>query len=280
MRLGAPVFIESDDPFLLAEEHVKKGYRAAYAPAHLSLEDAAGLRECERAFAGAGVAIAEVGAWCNPLDRDGEKARQNREFMKERLAFADEVGALCCVNILGSYAAESWHGYSPDGYSEGFFAECVDVAREVIDAVRPKRTKLAFEMMPFMFLDGPEEYLRFLRAVDRRGAGVHVDMCNCISSPRLLKDCAGLTRRAFALLGEDILSIHAKDITVDPLPSVVSFKEVLMPRGGFDHGALLQCAAALKRDVPVMLEHLSSEAEYDSAAGFLKGKAKELGLSF
>src|SRR5713101_4490714 len=87
IRLGAPIFLKSDDPRELAREHRRLGYSAAYCPQAKSTETER-IREIEKAFAAENVVIAEVGAWVNMLDPDPEKRTKNLEFVIERLTVA------------------------------------------------------------------------------------------------------------------------------------------------------------------------------------------------
>jgi hypothetical protein len=41
--------------------------------------------------------IAEVGAWVNLLDPDSAKRKANLQYVTERMALAEAVGARCCV---------------------------------------------------------------------------------------------------------------------------------------------------------------------------------------
>src|SRR3954447_6466310 len=82
VRLGGPIFLKSDDPEALAKEHLRLGYTAAYCPA-AKVEETEKVRAIERAFASAGVVIAEVGAWVNMLDPDAEKRRRNMEYVTQ-----------------------------------------------------------------------------------------------------------------------------------------------------------------------------------------------------
>ena len=107
MRLGGPVFMNSDDPRELAREHRRLGYRAAYVP-KVELHDKDRIRAIIREFAAQDVVIAEVGAWVNMLDPDPEKRQKNLDYVEQRLALAEEIGALCCVDIAGSYDPKSW----------------------------------------------------------------------------------------------------------------------------------------------------------------------------
>jgi len=63
------------------------------------VDDAARIREIEKAFAAENVVIAEVGAWVNMLDPDADKRAKNLHYVSERLALAEAVGARCCPTL-------------------------------------------------------------------------------------------------------------------------------------------------------------------------------------
>src|SRR5438270_8510281 len=88
IRLGGPIFLKSDDPRELAREHKRLGYSAALCP-RAKADDAARVREIEKAFAAEDVVIAEVGAWTNMLDPDDARRRANMQYVTERLALAE-----------------------------------------------------------------------------------------------------------------------------------------------------------------------------------------------
>jgi len=266
MRLGGQVFYNGTNPEEFALAHVKKGFRAAVCPWWLSMERPEEVAAFKKAMAKHDIRIAEVGAWCNPMHPDKEEAEKNISYMIERLQLAEELHADTCVNILGTKSRENWFGPCKEGYSEEFFNEAVQVVQRVIDAVKPVHTKLSFEMMPYYFLDGPEAYLRFLKAVNRKEAGVHLDICNTINQPGRFYNNAEFIRHTFDLLGEYIVTLHLKDIALKKDALTVAFEEVLIGTGGIDYPVLLQEISKLPKDVPAMLEHLETEEEYDKAA--------------
>jgi len=266
MRLGGQVFYNGTNPEEFALAHVKKGFRAAVCPWWLSMERPEEVAAFKKAMAKHDIRIAEVGAWCNPMHPDKEEAEKNISYMIERLQLAEELHADTCVNILGTKSRENWFGPCKEGYSEEFFNEAVQVVQRVIDAVKPVHTKLSFEMMPYYFLDGPEAYLRFLKAVNRKEAGVHLDICNTINQPGRFYNNAEFIRHTFDLLGEYIVTLHLKDIALKKDALTVAFEEVLIGTGGIDYPVLLQEISKLPKDVPAMLEHLETEKEYDKAA--------------
>jgi len=266
MRLGGNVFYDGTDPEEYALLHVKKGYGAALCPDFISMEDSVKLQEFKAVMKEHDIVIAEVGAWNNPQHPDREQADANIRHMVNRLRLAEELEACTCVNILGTRQTATWFGPHKDCYSENFFEECVKVSQRIIDEVNPVHTKLSFEMMPYCFLDGPQEYLRFLNAVDRKAAAVHLDICNTMNNPRRFYSNAEFIRETFSLLKDHIVTMHLKDITLVEDSLTAAFKEVLIGTGGIEYKVLMEEIAKLPADIPAMLEHLETEEEYDKAA--------------
>jgi len=278
IRLGGPIFLKSDDPRELAREHRRLGYGAAYCP-EAKVEDTARVREIEKAFAAENVVIAEVGAWVNMLDPDAEKRAKNLHYVIERLALAEAVGARCCPDIAGSYNPKVWYGPNPRNLSQEFFDSTVENCRRVIDEVKPKRTKFTIEMMGWSLPDGPDSYLKLLRAVDRSGFAVHMDVCNGINSPEKFYRSGEFISECFRKLGPWIASCHAKDLAWIPEMNV-HFVEVIPGRGEVDYRAYLTELAKLPVDAPLMLEHLKTAEEYDEGKRYIMKVAAEVGLSF
>lgn len=112
-----------------------------------------------------------------------DKAKENISYCKKQPELAEYVGAICCVNIAGTNGGGIWDG----GYKENFYASAynsiIDITREIIDAVKPVKTKYSLEPTPYMVPYSPENYLKLLNDVNRSGFGVHLDAVNMINSP-------------------------------------------------------------------------------------------------
>jgi sugar phosphate isomerase/epimerase len=279
IRLGGPIFVKSNDPAVLAREHRRLGYSAAYCPEIATLSDSKLLSEIRRAFAAENVLIAEVGAWKNLLDPDSAKRRENLEYVTQRCALADALGALCCVDIAGSYNPSTWYGPDPKNLSREFFDATVENCQRILDAVKPTRTRFTIEMMGWNLPDGPDAYLELIRAVDRKAFAVHLDVCNGINCPQRFYQNAEFIRECFRKLGPSIISCHAKDLRWD-VELNVHFEEVVPGRGQVDYGAYLGELAQLGRDVPLMLEHLHTAEEYDEGRLYIRKVADRIGLTF
>jgi sugar phosphate isomerase/epimerase len=275
--LGGPIYLDSDDPGALAREHRRLGYRAAYIP-KVERHEEDRIKAIVKEFAAQDVVIAEVGAWVNMLDPDTEKRRRNLEYVEQRLALAEEVGARCCVNIAGSYDPKVWYAPNPKNFGQEFIDATVENCRRLIDAVKPSRTKFSIEMMPYSFPSGPDEYLKLLKAVDRRAFAVHLDVCNAINTPQRMYNNGAVIRECFQKLGPWITSCHAKDLAWENYYQVC-FREVIPGRGHIAYKTYLAELSELPTQAPLMLEHLNSAEEYDEARKYIATVAGILGLS-
>jgi sugar phosphate isomerase/epimerase len=276
IRLGGPVFIRSTDMRAVAREHRRLGYSAAYCPAGLKASDAAAIADAKKAFAAEDVLIAEVGAWKNLLESDPSKRQANQEYVQERLALADEIGARCCVDIGGSYHPTLWDGPDPRNLTREYFDATVENCRKLIDAVKPTHTHFSIEMMGWSLPNTADAYVQLVKAVDRTAFGVHVDVCNIVDSPERYYSNGRIIDEVFQKLGPWILSCHAKDVG----PHATHFTEVIPGRGGIDYKRYLRNLAGLKTETPLMLEHLQTAAEYDEGRRFILKTGAECGVTF
>ena len=274
MRIGAPVF-NYDSAESWALKHVERGYGAAYFPLD-STADPAGIDAYVEAAERHGLVIAEIGAWNNLLDRDPSKREANFHYAVAQLKLADRVGAKCCVNITGSLG-ERWDGPHPDNFSDETYRRVVGSIQSIIDAAAPKRTFYTVEPMPWMLPHSIEDLSRLIRDVDRERFAVHVDMCNMVNSFDWVYRTGELTRAFFREFGPLIRVVHAKDTVIgDQL--TLHIGEAIPGRGLFDYDALLTACEELDPDLPVMAEHLHTEAEYLQATDFMQAKAEALGI--
>lgn len=273
MRLGGPAFGDASDPEKWIALHKAAGYTAAFCPVNADASDDT-VRAYADAAAKADIIIAEVGAWSNPLSPDEDTRRKALAHCKAQLALADRIGARCCVNISGS-RGDQWDGPHPLNLTDATFDMIVQVVREIIDAVKPTRTYYTLETMPWMYPDSVESYLRLLDVVNRPRFAVHFDPVNLICSPQRYYTNAALIRDFTHKLGRWIKSCHAKDILLSG-KLTTHLDEVRPGLGNLDYKTYLSAVEKLG-DVPVMLEHLSTEEEYRQAAYYVRGKVSQQG---
>ena len=149
----------------------------------------------------------------------------------------------------------------------------------MIDAVKPKRTKFTIEMMGWIVPDGPDSYLKLIKAVDRPAFGVHMDICNGVNNPTRFYRNAEFIAECFRTLGKWIASCHAKDLEWK-VELNVHFQEVIPGRGSIDYGAYLTEISKLAVDAPLMLEHLKNAEEYDEGRKYIQKVAADKSVTF
>ena len=171
MRIGGEIKKPYQSPAEWLLRVRESNYSAVLAPIghDASYEDKKAYKDCAREN---NILIGEVGVWRNPISPNETDAKINIEYCKERLALADELGANCCVNIVGS-RGKVWDGFYKENYDEDVYTLIVDTTRDIIDSVRPKHTFYSLEPMPWMLPDSPDSYLRLIKDIDRKAFGVH-----------------------------------------------------------------------------------------------------------
>ena len=273
MRLGGPVFEKCANPQEWVAAVKRLGYSAAYCPVNADADDAT-IAAYAKAADDADITIAEVGAWSNPISDNEAECIKALHQCKRQLALAEKIGARCCVNIAGSRAAK-WDGPDERNFSDETFERIVDSVQEIIDAVKPARTFYTLETMPWIPPDSPESYAELIRAIDRPGVAVHFDLANLITSPRRYYQSGEFVRECFALLGDQIKSIHGKDSLLDER-FTSHINEVAPGKGKLDYAAFLQEIERTDPDLPLMLEHLDTAEQFAAAAEYVRSVARQV----
>jgi sugar phosphate isomerase/epimerase len=276
VRLGGPVSGNFTDPAEWIKSVKSLRYSAAYCPVQPGAPSE--LIKSYRAEAKKNnIIISEVGAWNNTLDPDESKRKANVQKNIAALQLADEIGALCCVNISGA-RGEIWDGPYEGNYKKETFDLIVETVRYIIDQAKPSTAFYSLEPMPYMLPDSPDTYLELIKAIDRKQCGAHLDPVNMISSPQKYYNNGTFLKECFSKLGPYIKSIHAKDIII--MPELTLHLEERRPGlGSLDYAVFLKEASKL-RDIPFMMEHLKSQEEYTLAAEYIRMVGQKSEISF
>ncbi len=275
MRLGANLYGDCSTPEKWVAELARKGYSAAFCPVGPEATDET-VAEYEQAAKENGIVIAEVGAWSSPISRIDEIREAGLKRCIEGLALAERIGANCCVNVAGS-RGEPWFGHDPENLTEETFELIVSTTQRIIDEVNPTRATFTLETMEWMYPDSPESYARLVREIDRPAFAVHFDPTNLILSPHHYYRSTGIIEEFVAKLGPKIRSCHAKDISMSH-ELTVHLDEVLPGQGNLDYPTFLKQIDTLEPDVPLLIEHLTTEEEFDQAAKFIRETAETCGV--
>ena len=273
MRLGLGDVLPHSSPEEWADEIVKMGFRAAAFPGNYKQPDSL-IEAYVKAAGERDILIAEVGAWGNPFSPDEKTAAEARERCVEQLRLADAIGARCCVNISGAFGPK-WDFCYRENYTQEAYEKNVEFIQSLLDTVKPKNTCYALESMQWMLPSSPEETLKIIQDIDSPHFKAHVDICNMVNDPYKFTHTDELIDRCFSLLGNQIVSCHLKDITMDE-GSTVHITEVLPGQGQMDLRRYLQRIEELEdKDTPVLIEHLPDKASYEKALKHVKNIGSE-----
>ena len=281
MRLGATLHkycgIRLNDPEAYIAECRKQGFRAAQAPDH-RLGAGDDLRHIREACEKQDVIIAEIGGWSNAIDPRADERRNAIATTCEALAVADELGALCCINIAGSFDTVKSYAPHPENFTDAAFEAVVQWVTSVLREVRPRRTKLTIESSPWTPIDSPAAYARLLAAVDDPRFAVHVDPVNFILDARTYYATTAMLNEIFDQFGPRIIACHAKDLLQGD-PKTVQLSEALPGKGVLDYRTFLKRAEAISPEMPLIIEHLTTENEYRQAATYIRTIASKVGAT-
>lgn len=279
MRLSGKVFKKCEGPEDWAAEVRRLGYAAADCPLQPDADDAT-VAAYVKAAAAADVVIAEVGAWSNPISPDEVTRKAALDKCKKSLALAERVGAVCCVNIAGSRDAKVNNAPHVLNFTPETFEMIVASIREIIDAVKPRRTFYTLETKPIIFPDSAETYLDLIKAVDRKAFAAHLDPINMVSSARRYYFFADFIAETVAKLGPYIKSCHVKDLTLKATSREILHLDETQPgKGGLDLGAYIREVGKLGANLPFVMEHLDTPEQFAEASEHLRGLAKKEGVA-
>lgn len=267
MLLGVSSRLEHTDPKDWAAKHKALGLKCVNFPVdYLAGEDV--YMAYKHAADEAGLVIAEVGVWRNTLAADPAERAQWIDYAIGQLRMADQIGAICCVNVVGTPYGPRWDGGYRENFSDELWQMAVQMIRQIIDTAQPKRTKFCIESMPWMIPSTPDEYLRLIHDVDREQFCTHLDVVNMITSPekyffndRFLTEC-------FAKLGPTICSCHLKDIRLLE-GYTFQLEECACGEGSLDIPLYAQLANAVSTDMPMIIEHLVTDEEYAESVRYV-----------
>lgn len=182
MLLGISSRLEHSSPADWAAKHKDLGLKCVNFPVdYLAGEDV--YMAYKDAADKAGLIIAEVGVWRNTLAADSGERAHWIDYAINQLRMAERIGAICCVNVVGTPYGPRWDGGYRDNFSSELWEMAVDMIRQIIDTAKPQHTKFCIESMPWMIPSSPDEILRLIKDVNRPQFGAHLDVVNMITSP-------------------------------------------------------------------------------------------------
>ena len=272
MKIGLSVPLAHETPQQWAQKHRELGCGSVVFPVNCEASPET-IDAYRKAAEQEGLIIAEVGIWKNVLAVDNREREEAVAYSINQLKMADEIGAKCCVNIVGTPHGPIWDGGYPGNFSKETWKMAVDSIQHIIDEANPVNTKFSIEPMPWMIPTGPDEYLRLIGDVDREAFGVHMDLINMVNCPQRYFFAEEFMEECFSKLKGRILSCHIKDVL---LLNEFTFqlRECACGEGTLPLEKYAQLATAENPDMPMIIEHLHSDEEYLQSLSYLQKRLK------
>lgn len=272
MKLGISSRLEHTTPQDWASKHKALGLESVVFPVScLDGEDC--VMAYKKAADDAGLIVAEVGIWRNTLAADPQKRSQWIDYSIQQLRMADEIGAKCCVNVVGTPYGPRWDGGYRNNFSKELWEMAISMIREIIDTARPKQTKFCIESMPWMIPSTPDEYLKLIEEVDRTEFGTHLDVVNMITSPQKYFFNDEFLHECFEKLKGTICSCHLKDIRLKE-EYTFQLEECACGQGTLDLELYARLADAENPDMPMIIEHLTTDEEYATSVRYVRNRLR------
>lgn len=270
MILGTSSPLQHTSPEDWAAKHKALGLKAINFPVNY-LEGEEKYLAYKKAADAAGLSISEVGIWRNTLAADPSERAKWIDYAIGQLQMAEEIGATCCVNVVGTPYGPRWDGGYRDNFSTELWTDAVKMIRQVIDSVRPRHTKFCIESMPWMIPSSPQECLRLLEDVDRAEFATHLDVVNMITSPQRYFFNDDFLRECFSVLKGTIVSCHLKNIKLKE-EYTFQLEESACEDGALDLELYASLASAENPCMPMIIEHLDTDQEYFDSVKYVKEK--------
>lgn len=277
MRLGLNHVLKHSSPTEWAEKMRARGLTAASFPVNCTAPDHL-IDAYQKAAKDYDILIAEVGVWNSPLHPDPKEAQNALLYCQRQLELAEYVKAACCVNVSGA-AGPVWFGCYRENYLPDTYRRVVESIQTICDKVNPKHTYYTIENMQWMVPDSPEAYAKLIQDVDRPCFAAHMDIANMVKDPYLYTHMDELIERAFSLVGPYIKSCHLKDCIMEEATSVL-IRETACGKGALNVALYAQTIQETDPDLPLLLEHLATDEEYDQALSYVIPLLRENQISF
>lgn len=267
MILGVSSRLEHESPAEWAAKHKALGLECVNFPVdYLAGEEV--YMAYKHAADEAGLVIAEVGVWRNTLAADPAERAKWIDYAVNQLRMADRIGAVCCVNVVGTPYGPRWDGGYRDNFSKEAWDMAVKMIQQIIDTANPSVTKFCIESMPWMIPSSPDEYVRLINDVNRTQFATHLDVVNMITSPDRYFFNDMFLEECFSKLKGTICSCHLKDVRLKE-EYTFQLEECACGEGSLDIRLYEKLASAENHRMPMIIEHLTTDEEYAESVEYV-----------
>ncbi len=188
---------------------------------------------------------------------------------------ADRLGLPFVVSHVGSRDISPTRPHR-DNWTKETWDMSVRSMKQILRDTSGSKVSLAIEAINPTHLNNPRAHVRLREDVGDPRIKVTLDPTNMLNTSVYYR-ATELINECFALLGEDILYAHAKDVLWKP-EMLPAFSWVVPGEGTMDYEVYLTHLSRMKHPRPLMLEFLSVE-QYPRAKKFIEDTAAKAGVT-
>lgn len=227
-------------------------------------------------LAGEGVRLYQAtGYWQNMITPDESQRQESVKVIQAALQLAGWLGARGIDTGPGSMNPDGPWFPHPDNWTESAQTQLVKTLKECTTAAEDAGVYLSLESHQLVTLQTPEITKSILDEVDSPWVRCDYDSANWITLDTVYDTTAALNHH-FDVLGNHIVSCHAKDIWIENRLAL-HLQDGCPGKGLMDFKTLFQRMEALSPDYPVIAEGNNTE-ELPAVSKLFHETARELGI--
>ncbi|MFA6472169.1 MAG: sugar phosphate isomerase/epimerase [Candidatus Latescibacterota bacterium] len=252
----------------------KKGYTAAEASDEWNEAADSDIRELQAALKQHDVLFYTLHLALNNIHPDHEERKKNLKRVAQMVETADRLGLSFVVSHTGSCDPSPVKPHR-DNWTKETWETSVKSIRQILKDTAGSKVNLGIEAVNFCNINNPRAHVQFRQDVGDPRVKVTLDPTNMMN-PSVYYRSTELIEECFALLGEDIMYAHAKDVILSPemLPVI---KWMIPGTGTMDYETYLVQLSRMKKPRVLMLEFLPEE-QYPQAKQFIEETAAKVGV--
>jgi len=234
----------------------------AYSVEELTPEFCSDVR---KAFSDEGIEILAVSGHQKISFPEADQRQAAKEAFLSKLVLPQRFGCNVIVSETGSANPENPWVDHPNNYREDVWEAAVETMKEICARAEDEGVIFGLEPHFGQLTKNPKTLRRMLDDVNAKNLKIALDMANMVT-PENAGNTPALIDEFFALLGNDIEIVHAKDTKINDNKSIF----LGAGKGALDYPYLIKKLAAAGYDGPILLEYVN-EAGLQDAYDFVKG---------
>ncbi|MHB9028260.1 MAG: sugar phosphate isomerase/epimerase family protein [Candidatus Latescibacterota bacterium] len=250
------------------------GYTAAEANDSWKDASDSDIRELRDALQEHDVLFYALHICVNNIHPDLAERRKIQKRVAEMVGTADRLGLSFVVSHTGSCDVSPTRPHR-DNWNRETWKASVEAIKQILKDTSGSKVNLGIEALNPCNINNPRAHVQLREEVGDPRVKVTLDPTNMLNTGVYYR-ITELINECFALLGEDIVYAHAKDVlwVYDMLPA---FKWVVPGAGVMDYEVYLTHLSRLRHARPLLLEFLPVE-QYPEAKKFVEETAARAGV--